>query len=719
MSKSSSKSASRILALTLLSASLVAAPVIAYAASDDQNPKPPATNTTAPAKGKKAKKSSSIDSPKFLAGYHAAYATIYDRHDYAGAIEQLKALGQDDRADVANLIGYSYRKLGDYKVSQIWYERALQADPNHVRTWQYYGLWQLEQGNREQAAVSPAEDRPARRHVEQRISIARLGAREAAGHRPRLLRIRRRISPNQSAKHRHNLRGCAGFVLSGSIEREAYQGLWCCNGCMVTIRGRLHRRLARISTDGIATAGLSSIAIVHRGEIAPNMPSASPISTPAKNSRPRHRFRIASHSKSVHRRRHHEAARAAQTAARRSCRAICRRSASARRRARPSRNCCRTARASPATAPIPDSSSIRRPYLNAKEVACRVETAARDRRPIRASNIPTTALRLARPRDRSHRRRALPRLDQARDRRCRRPARNRCRTCRLPKGTPFARGHTRRLPLGRRLVDPRRQSRARDGVRRGLCRHRRRHRALLRATGAERKTQRAFRRKPPRDDAQAMAHRRRASRCYYGLGVASGKTDGWDWFGHGGGFQGYISRTAVVPECDVAISILSNSIDGAAPVWIDGCFTSCAPSRRAARRIAALRDWTGRWWTDVGRDRSRAHGQPRAGRQSASSSIRSWTRPRSRSPAATPAASPGRPAMRSHGEPVRRVAQQGRQGHRHLVRRRQRQAGKGPGRGDRAQIRARQAARQAMKPRRYFINACTSLRNAWREASRE
>jgi tetratricopeptide (TPR) repeat protein len=69
----------------------------------------------------------------------------------ASAIEQLKALGQDDRADVANLIGYSYRKLGDYKVSQVWYERALQADPNHVRTWQYYGLWQLEQGNREQA----------------------------------------------------------------------------------------------------------------------------------------------------------------------------------------------------------------------------------------------------------------------------------------------------------------------------------------------------------------------------------------------------------------------------------------------------------------------------------------------------------------------------------------------------------------------------------------
>ena len=112
---------------------------------------PPASDGGSKAKKKKNDKSSSIDDPRFLAGYHTAYATIYDRHEYAAAIEQLKALGQDDRADVANLIGYSYRKLGDYKVSQVWYERALKADPEHVRTWQYYGLWQLEQGNREQA----------------------------------------------------------------------------------------------------------------------------------------------------------------------------------------------------------------------------------------------------------------------------------------------------------------------------------------------------------------------------------------------------------------------------------------------------------------------------------------------------------------------------------------------------------------------------------------
>jgi len=146
------KSAIRLLTLAMYAMALIAVPLTtAYAAGGD-SPSPPASDTKDTKKVKKKKdKSSSIDDPKFLEGYRAAYATIYDRNDYNSAIEQLKALGQDDRADVANLIGYSYRKLGDYKVSQIWYERALQADPDHVRTWQYYGLWQVEQGNRDQA----------------------------------------------------------------------------------------------------------------------------------------------------------------------------------------------------------------------------------------------------------------------------------------------------------------------------------------------------------------------------------------------------------------------------------------------------------------------------------------------------------------------------------------------------------------------------------------
>ena len=142
------KLAIRLLTLAMLSLTLAAAPIVTvvYAAPDNDPPPPD--------KGKKKKSSEArpaIEQTAFADGYRAAYATIYDRHDYAAAIPQLKALGRDDSAAVANLIGYSYRKLGDYKVSQIWYERALKADPDHVKTWQYYGLWQVEQGNRDQA----------------------------------------------------------------------------------------------------------------------------------------------------------------------------------------------------------------------------------------------------------------------------------------------------------------------------------------------------------------------------------------------------------------------------------------------------------------------------------------------------------------------------------------------------------------------------------------
>jgi tetratricopeptide (TPR) repeat protein len=113
-------------------------------------PKRSGNKATHAPKTKKAKQSL-FDDPAFAHGYRAAYSAVYDRTDYASAIEQLKTLGHDDHPNVANLIGYSYRKLGHYKLSQVWYERALKADPNHVLTWQYYGLWQIEQGNRDQA----------------------------------------------------------------------------------------------------------------------------------------------------------------------------------------------------------------------------------------------------------------------------------------------------------------------------------------------------------------------------------------------------------------------------------------------------------------------------------------------------------------------------------------------------------------------------------------
>jgi len=158
--------AASLVTLALLSAGAVAtAPTLpAFAAgggggggggSDDvmrpPPPSPPPQGSRSTHRSKKAQRQSFLSDPAFVEGYRSAYSTIYDRHDYDSAITQLRALGHDDYANVANLIGYSYRKLGNYELSQVWYERALKSDPNHVLTWNYYGLWQIEQGNRDQA----------------------------------------------------------------------------------------------------------------------------------------------------------------------------------------------------------------------------------------------------------------------------------------------------------------------------------------------------------------------------------------------------------------------------------------------------------------------------------------------------------------------------------------------------------------------------------------
>jgi len=165
----------------------------------------------------------------------------------------------------------------------------------------------------------------------------------------------------------------------------------------------------------------------------------------------------------------------------------------------------------------------------------------------------------------------------------------------LAKSTPFARGHTRRVPLGRRLVIPG------DNPANAMA-----SAAGFVATAAD--TARFFGQLAPnaKKSVISVASRREMTRrhwrvhqsteLHYGLGLALGATEGFDWFGHGGGFQGYLSRTVVLPDCEVAISIL-NSIDGAAPYWLDGCLhilrafcTRGAPDRR-------LNDWRGRWWT--------------------------------------------------------------------------------------------------------------------------
>jgi tetratricopeptide (TPR) repeat protein len=112
----------------------------------------PATDTKAPdAKPDEAKPADKKSDLDFRNGYKLAYDAIYSRQDYTGGIAMLRTLGHDNHPDVANLIGFSSRKLGRTEDAKVWYEKALAADPDHSRTWQYYGLWHLERGDRAKA----------------------------------------------------------------------------------------------------------------------------------------------------------------------------------------------------------------------------------------------------------------------------------------------------------------------------------------------------------------------------------------------------------------------------------------------------------------------------------------------------------------------------------------------------------------------------------------
>jgi len=121
-------------AAALIAVSFAGKPVLA---AGTDNPPPPSDS-----KDKKKK-----SEQQFLEGYRTARAMILDGQ-YEAGIAAMHALGHDEHPDVANYIGYANRKLGRYEDSKIWYEAALKADPNHARTWSYYGMWHAEQGNR-------------------------------------------------------------------------------------------------------------------------------------------------------------------------------------------------------------------------------------------------------------------------------------------------------------------------------------------------------------------------------------------------------------------------------------------------------------------------------------------------------------------------------------------------------------------------------------------
>ncbi|HLY78983.1 MAG TPA: serine hydrolase, partial [Caulobacteraceae bacterium] len=167
----------------------------------------------------------------------------------------------------------------------------------------------------------------------------------------------------------------------------------------------------------------------------------------------------------------------------------------------------------------------------------------------------------------------------------------------VPASGPLARGHSSKALLGRRLVFPGDQS----------------TRALASATGfvsTAGDLARFFGQLSPTAETSVLsaASRREMSRAQwedrwavapqrYGLGTISGTCDGWDWFGHSGGFQGYVTRSAAVPEHDLSISCLTNAVDGMSHLWLDGALAILKRFKEDGAPQADLADWSGRWWS--------------------------------------------------------------------------------------------------------------------------
>jgi D-alanyl-D-alanine carboxypeptidase len=150
----------------------------------------------------------------------------------------------------------------------------------------------------------------------------------------------------------------------------------------------------------------------------------------------------------------------------------------------------------------------------------------------------------------------------------------------LARGTPFARGHTGKMLAGRPLVIPGDFDTRAIGPAGGFV-----------STAADMvrffwqlRDQREMIRARWRDPHSSIER-------YYGLGIVSGTLAGWKWYGHSGGLQGYITRTVVVPRHELSISVLTNSIIGPAHAWVDGAMHILRTYKmRGGRR------WRGRWW---------------------------------------------------------------------------------------------------------------------------
>ncbi len=167
----------------------------------------------------------------------------------------------------------------------------------------------------------------------------------------------------------------------------------------------------------------------------------------------------------------------------------------------------------------------------------------------------------------------------------------------LPKRTPFASGHVSRLLMGEVFTIPS-----------DNCTH-----ALASATGFVSTPDNLARFYSSLDPAAkksviSVESRREMTRRHwsipdmaadrgYGLGTNHGKSGAWAWFGHGGGFQGSLSHTVMVPGQDICVSIAINSSESDPAAYTDGALRILQVFAAHGAPGAKTADWKGRFWS--------------------------------------------------------------------------------------------------------------------------
>ena len=171
----------------------------------------------------------------------------------------------------------------------------------------------------------------------------------------------------------------------------------------------------------------------------------------------------------------------------------------------------------------------------------------------------------------------------------------------LPPGTPLAHGHSGVWPVGRRVVIPAALGTHALGSATGFvstAADLARFMASLAPDAARSVLQPASRREMARRqwrDPHGSVER------WYGLGTLSSSLAGadatWDSFGHTGGFPGTVTRTVCVPAQGLAVSVLTNASDGLSHVWLDGVLHILRAHLQHGGPSPQTAPWRGRWWS--------------------------------------------------------------------------------------------------------------------------